>query len=221
MSLSNLAQTLALEFGSDGITCLHALSIGSIERQEVKFGVSDNTSVSKMLGRQVDGFLGNGFLQDYRVIINYPEQSLLLEGFGESKNMIRRSSQTPSTVPLQMKNYYPLVSALVNQQGPYQFLLDTGASGCIVSPRIAEALKLERGAASVLRGAVDAKEGYASLVSTLSIGSVGRQDLQVQVMDCAHVSGYTGTQVDGYIGHSFLKEFVVTMNYRGQLLTLQ
>lgn len=216
-----LAQTLALEWGPDGIACLQALSIGSVERQEIRFGVSDNTSVSKMLGRQIDGFLGNAFLQDYRVTINYPEQSFMLEEFSEPKHMIRRSSRTSSTVSLQMKSYYPLVPVLVNHQGRYQFLLDTGASGCIVSPSVAQALGLERGEVIVLRGAVDDKESYTSRVSALFIGNVGRQDLQVQVMDCAHVSGYTGTQVDGYIGHSFLKELIVTLNYRDELLTLQ
>ena len=111
--------------------------------------------------------------------------------------------------------------ARVNGEGPYRFLLDTGALSCIVSLPLARALGLPRGKATLARGPVDAIEGYSSAVARLSAGSAAREDMQVAVMDCSDVSAYVHDRVDGYQGMSFLAHFAITLSYRdGILLTL-
>ena len=124
-------------------------------------------------------------------------------------------------VPLKLENYYTIVPVHVDREGPYRFLLDTGALRCIVSPDVAQSLRLPKGEPCKARGSVDSIDAYRSCVSRLSVGSVCCEDLQVTVMDCTHVSGYVHDRVDGYIGTNFLEHFVMTLNYRDQTLTLQ
>jgi len=124
-------------------------------------------------------------------------------------------------VKLQIKDRLPVVPVFVNGEGPYQFILDTGASVCVVSPELSQTLGLEYGKSGVSRGISDEKAYNTSYVKTLAVGAVQCTDLEVIVMDCSHISERVETQVDGYLGYGFLKEFSVTINYPEQTLTLE
>ena len=49
--------------------------------------------------------------------------------------------RNPCEVPIQIRTAYAIVPVFVNGEGPYQFMLDTGAASCTVSPELAEALQ--------------------------------------------------------------------------------
>ncbi|MCK5733782.1 MAG: aspartyl protease family protein [Candidatus Latescibacteria bacterium] len=224
-----VAQKLDLEVGEDEVTCLRTFNIGSTRWNDVKFGVSDESSVVDLIGREIDGFLGNGFIYYVRtqfyVAVNYPRRTIAFrKTSGGSKPSFHAGKSHPargSLVPVKLENYYPIVPVHIDGEGSYRFLLDTGASRCIVSPEVAQSLRLSKGEACKARGAIDVIDAYRSSVSRLSVGSARCEDLQVSVMDCSHVGSYVHDRVDGYIGTNFLEHFVMTLNYRDQTLTLQ
>jgi hypothetical protein len=115
-------------------------------------------------------------------------------------------------VRIKSPNRYVVVPVHINEAGPYDFLLDTGARECILSPRIAEELRLPRGNAGTARGAVDEKSVTRSTVPHLRVAGKTAEDLAVSIMDCSHVSEYAGAPIDGYLGHNFLKGFCWIIN---------
>ena len=214
-----VAERLGLDVDEEGITCLGVLSIGLGCWENVKFGVSDESPVAELVGREFDGFFGNGFLyyvrETHDLLIDYPGQRLAF---------VQRQARPGGwpegdIVQISIQNYYTMVPVRVNDEGPYRFMLDTGASCCIVSPLLAQRLGLPRREPAIARGAVDAVEGYRSVVRRLSLGSAALDDVEVVVMDCSRVSGYVGDRVDGYLGTSFLQHFAIMLSYRDGVMS--
>ena len=114
-----------------------------------------------------------------------------------------------------------LVPVRVNGQGPFQFVLDTGATVTCVDDALASRLALPdvRGVIGTAAGV--GGQGGVRLVSvdSLSIGSVRAHGLQACVVDLEHLSGI-GLDLDGLIGLNVLKEFRVTIDFDRRIVTL-
>jgi predicted aspartyl protease len=184
---------------------------------DVGAGVGDNSALSRAVGRRVDGILGSRFFawMKLSVTIDYPGQTLDLVEVEDG------AGPCAAGAPLQLANQYPLVPVELNRTGPFLFLVDTGASGCIVSPQAAGTLQLPRGAEVTARGLASVIASYRSVLPRLSVGEARVEDLEVTVMECAAISENSGTRVDGYLGHDFLSRFAVTLDYPGQRLVLR
>ncbi len=212
------ARRLGLHPDDDGGVCLQTLAIGSARWRDVRFGVGDDPAVTRLVGRAFDGFLGNGFLLHVRdafsLTIHYPKQTLAFVPRQPPAHKPERESH----VNLSIENRYTIVPVRVNGEGPYRFLLDTGASTCIVAQRLAAELGLPQGAAATAKGAADALPVFRSSASQLSVGAAARRDLDVLLMDCTHVSDYVHEPIDGYLGTNFLKHFTITLDYADQTL---
>ena len=211
---SGVARAFGLE--EDGWVTLGSLGIGTCRWTDVGLGSGDNSAVSKLVGRQVDGILGSRFLAwaGLAVTIDYPNETLSLD------ETARNPAPLPPGIPLRIVNCYPLAPVHLNDTGPYLFLLDTGASVCVVSPEVARMLELPVGPTGVARGAASDIASRASALGRLSVGDTHTKDLKVTVMDCSGVTENAGVQVDGYLGHDWLKRFVVTIDYPGSTLIL-
>ena len=216
LSLSaDLAQALGLE--SDGWVTLRSLAIGAATWNEVGAGTGDNAPLSAALGRRVDGILGSRFLAwaRLRVTIDYPGGTLSLkesDGSAESR---------PAGVPLRIAGDYPLAPVCVQGAGPYLFLVDTGASRCMVSPEVAQSLGLPSGPAAVAGGVALDIPCRRSTIPRLSVGDLSAADVEALVMDCSGVSDNAGVRVDGYLGHNLLSRFRLTLDYPRQVLALR
>ena len=117
----------------------------------------------------------------------------------------------------------PMVpGVLVNGRGPYRFVLDTGSSGCIIAPGVADELKLPRGKDRLSRGGDGGIDipGYESWVSSLAVGEDSVAELQVIVGDCSFLEKETRLPVHGFLGTTFLEHFTVVLNYRQWTLGL-
>jgi len=212
---SDVARAFGLE--EDGWVTLDSLAIGTCRWTDVGLGSGDSSAISKLVGRQVDGVLGSRFLAwaSLAVTIDYPNQTVSLD------EIARNRAPLPLGIPLRIVNCYPLVPVRLNDTGPYLFLLDTGASVCVVSPEVARILKLPVGPAGIARGAASDVASRASVLGRLSVGDTRTKDFKVTVMDCSGVTENAGVQVDGYLGHDWLKRFVVTIDYPGSTLILR
>ncbi len=216
LSLScDLVQALGLE--DDGWVTLGSLSIGAACWHEVGAGTADNAALSARLGERVDGILGSRFLAwtELAITIDYPRRTLTLG---------RPTKGAPSRavgVRLQIAHDYPLAPIRLEGQGPYAFLMDTGASRCVVSPEVARALGLPAGPAAVAGGVAEDLRCYHSTIPRLSIGDVTIEDVGAIVMDCSGVSDNAGVRVDGYLGHNLLSRFVVTLDFPRRVLMLR
>jgi hypothetical protein len=212
---SDVARVLGLE--EEGWVTLGSLAIGTRRWTDLGLGSGDNSPISKLVGRQVDGILGSRFFAwaGLAVTIDYPNQALCLD------EDPRNAAPLPPGIPLHIANCYPLVPVHLDDTGPYLFLLDTGASLCVVSPEVARILELPVGPAGIARGATSDIASRTSRLGRLSVGDTHTEDLKVIVMDCSGVTENAGVQVDGYLGHDWLKRFVVTIDYARSTLILR
>ncbi len=131
----------------------------------------------------------------------------------------------PRTVPCTLaKPDKPLIilETMVNDKGPFRFVLDTGAGGTILSPALAKELGIEPAKQDKTSKATGAGgEVRLGKVKSLRIGQARVERLDVAVMDLAGISKAIETDLDGIVGYNFLKRFRVTIDYRGQTVTFE
>jgi len=107
-----------------------------------------------------------------------------------------------------------LLPVHVNERGPFDFILDTGAGTSLLTPELAKQLEVK---------IVGSKEGQSAggkvavslaKASSLAVGSAKIDDVDLGIVDLAHVGKTIGAKIAGDLGYNFLKYFRVTINYR-------
>jgi predicted aspartyl protease len=121
----------------------------------------------------------------------------------------------------------PTVEVTLQGQGPYDFVLDTGASRSVVDRQLAEQLGLPQvPAVPQVTSVTGPAEATVVRVTDWSVGDVTLPSGIVAAMDLqlsgsAAAQQLLGRQVDGLIGSDVLSSFgVVSIDYDGQTLTL-
>jgi predicted aspartyl protease len=200
-----------------------SLAIGGVVREFMPIAITAEVErIGTALGTRIDGCLGYDFLKDFRVAIDYGKQLVRLrQGAFDpvSATPVTRSEVAfrlaAPTKPLVM------IPAFVNGQGPFAFALDTGASTSVISPAVALALGIERGAGTAMTGGGGMLQATIGRVASLAVGSATAADVAVVVSDFVEQIGQAvGGKVDGVVGYNFLRRFRVTIDYPNHLLWL-
>jgi predicted aspartyl protease len=114
-----------------------------------------------------------------------------------------------------------LLPVFADGRGPYWFVLDTGATSTVVSNELADALTLPRGEEQDGRGAAGKMTLVKSQLTSLTVGKETIESLPVSITDLSFLSRALGAQVDGALGHSFLKHFAMTLDYATNAVSLK
>jgi predicted aspartyl protease len=229
-----LAGTLALPLegetdaagacGSVKLALSHAASmaVGSVRRDAIEVAITDELKrIGTFIGSRVDGDLGFGFLQHFAVTIDYQARVLCLAPGSEGSN------GSPSRNPFRLadaSNPLILVQVLVNDQGPFEFVLDTGTSRTMLSSELAAKMAIETSddspaAGGGLGGKIEIVKGK---LRSLAVGNAVVREHAIGAGDfLAMLSDAVGTKLDGIIGYNFLKEFRVTIDYPGKIVDLK
>jgi len=118
-------------------------------------------------------------------------------------------------VPFRIGRSDPLivVQAMVNHVGPFNFVVDTGASMSIVTPGTARRAGITEGKRARACGARGSMDATVSRARSLRIGNVEARFLQVAAVDLADLNRQTRLKLGGIIGHNFLRRFLITIDY--------
>ena len=111
-----------------------------------------------------------------------------------------------------------VIPVMVNDQGPFRFLLDTGASNTILSKKIGDRLKLRGGKPHLLTTAGGQVEVTLRNVRTLQVGEARLKELEIAVSDFGLLQEL---QVDGILGGDYLRRFKVYIDYEKQTVELE
>ena len=107
-----------------------------------------------------------------------------------------------------------LLPVHVNDLGPFDFILDTGAGTSLLSSELARQLDAK---------VIGSKEGQSAggkvsvslaKVDSIAVGETKLRDVDVGIVDLAHIGKTIGAKIDGDLGYNFLKHFRVTIDYR-------
>lgn len=110
-----------------------------------------------------------------------------------------------------------LAEAVINDRRPARFVVDTGATLCVLSPRLAEALGVEPepGARVIELQTVNGRaSGRLVSIDTVRVG-------EAEARGVAAVIVTIGPGVDGILGNSFLANFAVTLDAERGMLHLR
>jgi predicted aspartyl protease len=107
-----------------------------------------------------------------------------------------------------------LVPVQVNDSGPFEFILDTGAGTSLLASELAAQLGIE--ILGMKEGQTAGGKVSVSLakVDSLAVGEAKLDNVDVAVVDLDHLGKTVGATIEGDIGYNFLKHFRITIDYR-------
>lgn len=130
-------------------------------------------------------------------------------------------------VPAVTMSNYLIVQGKWDKRGPYNFLIDTGASVTLVSPELAEryaAKNAQPPTTPLVR--VKSADGDTALLTAATLRRIGLagarfDNVQVLVYDCAAISAHLGIKIDGVLGFPLFRETLLTLDYPQSRVLLQ
>ena len=135
----------------------------------------------------------------------------LLDSFGGKEYGVVEGPKEPAAVPLRKALNLIFVDVTINGKGPFNFVIDTGASQTAFSQKLARDLGLKSITTTVMHGVGGSGKVSSNIyrVDRLQIGEVSVKDLPVGTFDDPLISQIA----DGIIGTAMLADYVVTINY--------
>jgi predicted aspartyl protease len=114
-----------------------------------------------------------------------------------------------------------IVPVHINGQGPFDLVLDTGATYTCLTTALAERLDLpdQRGAVGFGAGVHSAGRVRIVRIDSVRVGAAVAEDMAGCVLDLATLE-MIGTSVDGLLGLNFLRAFHVRLDFERNVLTL-
>ncbi len=193
------------------------IQIGELVHKDFKPFVMDISHISNAIGSSVDGVIGFDLLSSYKLFINYKNGEIIFAPLPEYPET------NGTTFELFMNHVYVPV---IIEGKRFPFLLDTGASHCVLSRKLVDSLnlsnKLKPSRTDTLVGASGTGGEISTyLLDSLTVDSQTTQDIEVAVVDLSSFSSILGRDIYGVIGHNFLKYFELIINYRDMRIFLR
>lgn len=114
-----------------------------------------------------------------------------------------------------------IVPVYLNNQGPFNFILDTGVGPMIVTdPKLIDSLGLRVSRTLEISGLGSGHKIDAFIANDVSarVGDAWIDNMPTAILkqDIFGLSNYLGTKIYGLLGYHFFKSFVVQLNYSGK-----
>ncbi|RZK55687.1 MAG: peptide-binding protein [Pedobacter sp.] len=114
-----------------------------------------------------------------------------------------------------------VIPIYINNKGPYNFILDTGAGPLIITePTLIDTLGLKNLRSTKIRGLGQGDEIDAYITGELSVqvkeANINNIPTAILKKDIFNLSSYLGKKIHGIIGFYFFNSFVVRVNYTNQ-----
>ena len=137
---------------------------------------------------------------------------------------------TPKTLPSRSSTVHfrlaggaqPLIllPVEVNEQGPFDFILDTGAGTSLLSIELAEKLQVKVLGSKQGQTAGGAVSVSLAKVDSIGVGEARLPEVDVGIVDLKQIGATIGSRIDGDLGYNFLKSFRISIDYEKNQLRL-
>ncbi len=136
----------------------------------------------------------------------------------------RAGGQVISSVPFNLIQNRPFVKVMINGKGPFNFVVDTGASLSVISDKTAQRLGIRPVARGGMARAVGGSGSFPiiyGLIDSLEIGPTKVETVPVYIRT-VHSSPDLPDEAraDGYIGLSVLGSYEISIDYQNRTLKL-
>ena len=113
-----------------------------------------------------------------------------------------------------------LVPVRVNEKGPFEFIVDTGAGTTLLTPHLAESLQIKSTGTKQGHTAGGSVQALLATADSLAVGEVREENLDVAIVDLEPIARAVGAKIDGDLGYNFLRHFRLAIDYRALELKL-
>jgi predicted aspartyl protease len=106
-----------------------------------------------------------------------------------------------------------LIPVEVNDHGPFDFILDTGAGTSLLSTQLADKIKVKVLGSKQGQSAGGAVSVSLAKAGSVSVGEARLTDVDVGIVDLSHIGTAVGARIDGDLGYNFLRHFRISIDY--------
>jgi hypothetical protein len=110
------------------------------------------------------------------------------------------------------------VPVMINNSGPFHFLLDTGASNSILSDRVARLLNIQTIGTGMLHTGGGSVAASLTRLNRLQVGESALKDIEIF---SATLPTLQRLEVDGILGADYLRRFKVSIDYEKQVMQIE
>lgn len=200
---------------------LPSLTVGQETLDSVPVSITDLSFIGRVIGAQVDGDLGHGFLRNFAITLDYATNALTLTRplDGAERPLDKREI---AFQPAHAENPLVVVPVFVNEKGPYDFVLDTGASSTVVSLELATEFGLAMEKIPQLTGGGGSVNASRVQLNSLAVGAARQENLPAAASDfLTQLNAALGSKLHGIVGYNFLRHYRVTLDYPRRALSLE
>jgi hypothetical protein len=142
-------------------------------------------------------------------------------GRGESRTVVADTSNGEVAFgEIGRRSAMLLVPVYIDGKGPYQFVLDTGATLTCIDESLAAALGLPNrfGPLGSAAGATQAGQVRLVRIASLRTGNAEEKAIEACVLDLQHLQSL-GQNVQGLLGLNFLRDYRVALDFERGVVT--
>lgn len=137
-----------------------------------------------------------------------------------------KGRRTHYTLPFQFNRNLIIIPIMINNQGPYQFIFDTGVSILVITnPYLGGKLGIESKKNILIRGFGNGEDISANIISglDLKIGPISGKGFDAAVLPpgTLNFSNYIGKNIDGIIGYDLVKDFRMKINIDNSVIQFE
>jgi predicted aspartyl protease len=143
----------------------------------------------------------------------------------ESAPLFTRISQ-PESIPAEVSSHGIFVSVMINGQGPFHMLVDTGCTCTMISPEVAAAVEARGSDAEDERG-IQALNSFGDAISlprvlleSVTIGGVQFEGVVAGVVPLEVQSRIDSRELDGLLGYTLFADLFFALDYPNRELVL-
>ncbi|MFD2873321.1 aspartyl protease family protein [Mucilaginibacter ximonensis] len=132
---------------------------------------------------------------------------------------------TSETIPFELVRNLIVVQLKINNQGPYNFALDTGVGYMLITePSLVDSLNIKSTRTVKIHGLGEGKEFEAHITTPLNINLQGivSHNVSAAVFTEDHfgLSAYAGRTIHGLLGYEFFSQLAVKINFAENVLVV-
>lgn len=178
---------------------------------------TDMANISLSFGHRVDGLLGTDFLRDKILTINFATHTLNIEQAPGTDNVFTRIIDD---IPFARHDAVFVNITTPSSKRPLVFLVDTGASHCIIDSEVAKRINLSLGTERIMNVLGGHKVAHNA---NDFVGSFGGHRLpsKISTLDLSRASWSLAHNIDGILGMDFMENYTVRINFHTRQMQLQ
>jgi predicted aspartyl protease len=198
---------------------IERMSIGNLVFENEEVYVLDLDTLLGGCGIH-DGVLGHSTIKNCTLSLSYQNRRLKMQ---TGHSPLNKTEQKHAWCPFEYieGSHLLQIPVKINNQGPFGFVIDTGAGSSVITPELADLLNLKRqpinGIARGIGGDIKLELAY---LDQFSFDSFEQEGMQVAVVDLASVSPRGRLIEHGIIGFDILRQLELVIDYPTKQLAI-